>query len=142
MVKLDFYLIKISILGLLSQTAGVLWDFCTSRIHLTYGPQSRASLSLWVSHRSDAAAAASCIEAPAARAKAPFASEPHTPKSNTEEFAARTGPSCGGKTAESVSGVAAGKTVAASCLVKAEKRGAAHSDWETQGTIFPGAGAS
>lgn len=38
-------------------------------------------------------------------------------------------------------GEAASETLAARCLVKAEKRGAAQK-WETQCTIFPGAGAS
>ena len=59
--------------------------FCISRINLSDGlPQSRAiyeGLSLWVSHRSDAAAAPSCIEAPTATAKALFRFRAPHPKS-------------------------------------------------------------
>lgn len=62
--------------------------FCLTRSNLSGGlTQSRAiyeGLSLWVSHRSDAAAAPSCIEAPTATARAlPRFRAPHTPSRNT-----------------------------------------------------------
>lgn len=76
-----------------------------------------------MSHRSDAAAAASCIETPPSHNQSPFRFR--APHPDLKNLLLRLGRPAEGSQPSRSPAVAAGKTVAARSFVKAEKLGAA-----------------